>query len=201
MKKFLLFALLPLGLLTLLSHSEKGLQVGDEAPMFSLKNTDGNMVSLSGYQDKNGVILVFTCNHCPYAQMYENRILELDKKYSEKGWPVVAINPNDPAAQPEDSYELMVQRANEKGYTFPYLFDEGQKVFPLYGATRTPHVFLLQRVGNAFKVAYIGAIDDNAKSAEQVRNRFVEDAIADMEAGRKVKTPSTAAIGCSIKVK
>lgn len=201
MKKFLLFALLPIGLLALLSLSENGLKVGDEAPLFRLTDTDGKMVSLSEYQDQKGVILIFTCNHCPYAQMYESRILELDKKYRDMGWPVVAINPNDPAEQPEDSYELMQVRAKEMGYTFPYLFDEGQKVYPMYGATRTPHVFLLQRAGKGFKVAYIGAIDDNAKSAERVKARFVEDAIADLEAGRKVKIPNTAAIGCSIKAK
>lgn len=173
------------------------LKVGDIAPDFSLKSTNGEMVSLKGI-DAKGYIVTFTCNHCPYAVMYEDRLIELHKKASEMGYPVVAINPNDPEVQPADSYELMIERAKEKAFNFEYLFDDGQKVYPKYGATRTPHVFLLDK---DLKVKYIGAIDDNAQDAEAVQEKYLENAIAAMEAGNDPDPSFTKAIGCSIKAK
>lgn len=181
--------------------AEEGVQVGDKAPGFTLKNVDGRMISLSDYDDKNGVIVIFTCNHCPYSVAYEDRIIEMEKKYAPMGYPVVAINPNDPAVQPEDSYEKMIKRSQEKDFPFPYLFDKGQEVYPEYGATRTPHVFLLENRGQYFEVAYIGAIDDNYQDAEYVEEKFVEEAIADLENGKKVRNNHTKAIGCTIKTK
>ncbi len=118
----------------------KGYEIGDEATDFKLKNIDGKMVSLSDFKSAKGFIVVFTCNHCPYAKKYEDRIIELDKKYKTQGYPVIAINPNDPNVQPEDGYQQMIERAKQKGFTFPYLVDEGQKIYPQYGATKTPHV-------------------------------------------------------------
>ncbi len=176
-------------------------KVGDNTSDFRLKNVDGNFVSLKDYPEAKGYIVIFTCNHCPYAKLYEDRIIELDKKYKSMGYPVIAINPNDPEVQPKDSYEKMIVRAKEKGFTFPYLFDEGQKVFPKYGATRTPHVFLLQKEGKKYKVAYIGAIDDNYKDASLVTEKYVENAITALQNGSPVEPDFTKAIGCTIKVK
>lgn len=121
---------------SLASYSQ-GVKPGDIAPNFALKNIDGKIVSLGDYKNAKGVILIFTCNHCPYSIAYEDRIIALDKKFKPLGWPLVAINPNDPSVQPLDSFEKMQERAAEKGFTFPYLFDEGQKIFPQYGASKT----------------------------------------------------------------
>jgi peroxiredoxin len=176
----------------------KGLNPGDKAVDFSLKSTNDKMVSMSDYKDAKGFIIVFTCNHCPFAVMYEDRINDLSKKYVKKGYVLLAINPNDPNVQPDDSFEKMKVRVKEKGYVFPYLFDEGQKVYPQYGATKTPHVFLLDK--NKV-VKYIGAIDDNAEDADMVTEKYLENAIAALEKGKDPVPAVTKAIGCSIKVK
>jgi peroxiredoxin len=174
-------------------------QVGDKAADFSLKNVDGTMVSMSTFKDAKGIIVIFTCNHCPYSVLYEDRIIELDRKYKIKGYPVVAINPNDPVKQPEDSYDKMIIRAKEKGFTFPYLWDNGQQVTEAYGASRTPHVFLLEKVDSEYFVRYIGAIDDNSKSPADVEEKFVENAIDALINGEKPDPDFTKAIGCTIK--
>jgi peroxiredoxin len=178
-----------------------GYEIGDKATDFKLKNVDGSWVSLSDYEDAKGFIVIFTCNHCPYAVKYENRIIELDQKYKEEGFPVIAINPNDPEVQAEDSYKKMKVRADDKGFTFPYLFDDGQEIYPQYGATKTPHVFLLEKESKDFIVRYIGAIDDNYKSAEKVEEHYVENAVDALLAGKPVPEKETKAIGCSIKTK
>lgn len=180
--------------------SGNGYKVGDIATDFNLKNVDESFVSLTDFEDAKGFIVIFTCNHCPYSVLYEDRIIALDKKY--KGtYPVIAINPNDPEAQPADSFELMQKRAKEKGFTFPYLLDDGQKIYPQYGATRTPHVFLLNKEDKGLVVKYIGAIDDNSRNAEDVKVKYVEDAVDALLAGNTIETTATKAIGCSIKVK
>jgi len=178
---------------------DDGYQVGDMAADFSLKNVDGTMVSLSDFDSAKGFMVIFTCNTCPYAQAYEDRIIALDAKYKPQGVPVIAINPNDPGIQPGDSFDKMKQRASEKGFTFPYLLDEGQTVFPKYGATRTPHVFLLEKTPSGNMVKYIGAIDDNYQDASQVDETFVENAVDAMLAGGEINPKTTKAIGCSIK--
>ena len=175
-----------------------GYKVGDKATDFKLKSVDNKMYSMADYKDAKGFIVVFTCNHCPFAVKYEDRIIDLAKKYKSKGYILLAINPNDPAAQPEDSFELMQKRAKEKKFTFPYLFDEGQKIYPQYGATKTPHVFLLDK---NLVVKYIGAIDDNVEDASQVKEKYLENAIAALEKGQEPTPNTTKAIGCSIKVK
>lgn len=179
----------------------EGYKVGDIATDFSLKNVDDKMVSLADYKNAKGFIVIFTCNHCPYSKAYEDRIIDLDKKYKEKGYPVIAINPNDPKAQPEDSFKLMKVRAKDKGFTFPYLFDEGQKIYPQYGATRTPHVFLLNKEDNGLVVKYIGAIDDSSRDADAVKTKYVENAVDALLANKTIKQTETKAIGCTIKVK
>ena len=177
----------------------KGYKVGDVATGFTLKNVDNKMVSLSDFKDAKGFIVIFTCNHCPYAKAYENRIIGLNHKYAPKGYPVIAINPNDPKVEPQDSFEGMQQRAKEKSFTFPYLFDEGQKIYPQYGATRTPHVFVLQKENGKNIVKYIGAIDDNYADANDVSHKYVEDAVDALLSNKPVAQTSTVAIGCSIK--
>jgi len=173
-------------------------KIGDTATDFKLKSVDGKMYSMSDYKSAKGFIVVFTCNHCPFAKKYEDRINDLAKKYKSKGYILLAINPNDPVAEPADSFDMMKVRAKEKGFAFPYLFDEGQKIFPQYGATKTPHVFLLDK--NRI-VKYIGAIDDNVDSAADVKEKYLENAIAALESGKTPSPETTKAIGCSIKVK
>lgn len=179
--------------------TEGGYKVGDIATDFSLKSTDGKMVSLKDYKSAKGFIVVFTCNHCPYAKAYEDRIIALDKKYSAQGYPVIAINPNNPAKTPDDSFEKMQERAKEKGFTFPYLFDDGQKIYPQYGATKTPHVYVLQKSGKGNMVKYIGAIDDNHEDEAKVTKKYVEDAVNALLKGKDPVVTETKAVGCSIK--
>jgi len=176
------------------AHS--GLHVGDTAPSFTLKGVDGKMVTPSDYKDAKGYIVTFTCNHCPYSVMYEDRLIELHNNMVKQGYPVIAINPNDPAVEPKDSYQGMITRAEEKEFPFAYLFDDGQKVYPKYGATKTPHVFLLDK---DMKVRYIGAIDDNARDASGVKVKYVEEAIKAIESGNEPNPDYTKAIGCSVK--
>ena len=176
-----------------------GYEVGDYATDFKLKNVDGNTVSLADYEDAKGFIVTFTCNHCPYSKMYEDRIIALDKKFKDKGFPVIAINPNNPAVSPGDDFEGMQERAKNKGFTFPYLFDDGQTIYPQYGATKTPHIFILNKDKKGLRVAYIGAIDNNARDAESVTENYVSNAVNELLEGKEVSKTSTRAIGCSIK--
>jgi peroxiredoxin len=178
----------------------KGYDIGDLATDFKLKNVDDKMVSLKDYKDAKGFIVIFTCNHCPYAVAYEDRIVALDKKYKSKGYPVIAINPNDPRKQKEDSFDLMKVRAKEKGFTFPYLFDDGQKIYPQYGATKTPHIYILQKTDKGNVVKYIGAIDDNYGDERAVKEKYVENAVDALLQNKEVKVTTTKAIGCTIKV-
>lgn len=178
---------------------DKGYKVGDTASDFKLENVDGKMVSLADYSKAKGFIIVFTCNTCPYSVANEDRIIALDKKYKSKGYPVIAINPNDPAAVSGDSMDKMKVRANDKGFTFPYLFDKGQKVYPKYGATKTPHVYILKKEGKKNIVEYIGAIDDSSRNPDGVTEKFVENAVDALLAGKKPTKTYTRAIGCSIK--
>lgn len=174
------------------------LNPGDNAPDFKLKNIDNQWISLNDYADQKGVIVVFTCNHCPFAKLYETRLVELQKEFGPKGFPVVAINPNDSTIVAEDSFSKMVSNAAEKGFNFPYLLDDVQ-LFKKYGATRTPHVYLLKNEGQHFSVAYIGAIDDNAQDANDVEERYLSNAIESLRNGNNPEVTETKAIGCSIK--
>ena len=176
-----------------------GYKVGDIATDFSLKNVDGKKVSLKDFKKAKGYIVVFTCNHCPYAQAYEDRIIALNKKYAKQGYPVIAIQPNDPGKVADDSFENMQARAKEKGFDFPYLMDEGQKIFPQYGATKTPHVYILETTAKGNEVKYIGAIDDNYEDAKAVKVKYVENAVDALLKGKEITVKETKAIGCSIK--
>ncbi|WP_035677840.1 thioredoxin family protein [Flavobacterium limnosediminis] len=182
-----------------LIKTDSGYQIGDIATDFSLKNVNTKKVSLADFKTAKGFIVIFTCNHCPYAKAYEDRIIALDKKYQKLGYPVIAINPNNPAIQPDDSFDLMQKRAKEKGYTFPYLFDEGQKIYPQFGATKTPHVYILEKTKAGNVVKYIGAIDDNYSDEKAVKTKYVENAVDALLKWEEVPVKTTKAIGCSIK--
>ncbi|MFP4024494.1 MAG: thioredoxin family protein [Thiohalospira sp.] len=180
----------------------QGYVVGDKAENFKLKNVDGEHISLFNYVPaEKGAIVIFTCNHCPYAVAYEDRIIELDEKFRPKGYPVIAVNPNDPELVPEDSFEKMKVRAEEKNFPFPYLFDETQEVYKMYGAKRTPHVYLLNKENGNFIVSYIGTIDDNYKDATAVEKKYLKDAVKALLNGEKPDPDFTKAIGCTIKDK
>jgi peroxiredoxin len=178
--------------------------IGAAAPAFELQGTDGKKHSLAQITSAHGevpapgaTVVVFTCNACPYAKAYEPVLIDLAKKFADRGVAWVLINPNDPKIQPDDSFEKMVVRAKEKSYPFPYLFDATQETARAYGASRTPHVFLLdsKRV-----VRYRGRIDDN-QDREQVKTHDLVDAVEAVLAGREVANNSTKAFGCTIKWK
>ena len=175
------------------------LEPGAKAPGFNLKNINGKMVSPENYPNAKGFIVVFTANTCPYAIAYEDRIIALDKKFAAQGYPVIAINPNPPALSKGDSYEKMLEKAKTKKFSFPYLFDEDQKVTEQYGARVTPHIFLLKKEGADVKVMYTGAIDNDTQDVNPNKILYVEDAITSLNAGQPIKVASTKAIGCTVK--
>lgn len=198
MKK-LRFPLLLICVIALLSFENPAYEVGDSVTDFKLKNVDGKMVSLSEYADKKGAIVVFDCNTCPYSKAYNDRIIGLHDKYGSKGFPVIAINPNDAEISPGDSFKEMVAQSKKKGYTFPYLQDESQQVARSFGATNTPHVFVLKKEGQNFKVAYIGTIDNNSRNASAATKKYVEEAVDALLDDKSIATTRTKAIGCGIK--
>ena len=183
------------------TSSEPGYVIGDEVQHFTLKGIDGSMISLKDFSDSKGCIIVFTCNTCPYAKMYEQRIVELHDKYSNKGYPVVAINPNCKIKKPGDSFEAMKTLAQDKKYRFAYLRDENQNVAKAFGATKTPHVYVTQNQGGTFRVRYMGAIDNNHVDASQADLKYVENAVDALLEGKEVETTTVKAIGCTIKWK
>lgn len=198
MKKTILTTVLAVAAVLL---ANAGLKPGENASGFSLENVDGTIVSLADYKDQKGVILVFTCNPCPFAKAYEQRIIKMHNDYADKGFPVVAINPNDVEISPDDTLEKMKERAKEQAYPYAYLKDKTQDVYKTYGATKTPHIFLLENKGGKFKVAYVGAIDDNAMDEASVRKKYLENAILALMSGSDPDPATTKAIGCTIKSK
>lgn len=198
MKKVLIAILMS----SALYANAQGFSVDSKVTNFNLKGVDNQMHSLtSGNVNNKGAIVVFTCNHCPFSKIYEQRIIDLDNKYRRLGYPVIAINSNDPVIEPEDSFENMQKLAAEKSYPFPYIFDETQQVAKAYGATRTPHVFVVQKVKEEFVLRYKGAIDDNAEGKGDIKNKYVETAVDALLAKKKIKVKEVKAIGCTIKWK
>jgi len=171
--------------------TSKGYNIGDVAIGFELINVDDTKVSLKQYEAAKGFIIVFTCNHCPFSVKYEDRIIELDKKYKPLGYPVIAISPNDVEAFPEDDLANMKIRSEEKGFTFPYLYDETQEIAKSYGATKTPHVFLLNKEMQ----------EKESTNGKDIEEKYVEMAIEALQNGEAVDPNVTKAIGCSIKWK
>lgn len=176
-------------------------KIGDEVANFSLKNVDGNMVSLGNYASSKGLIVIFTSNHCPFAKAYEDRILALNTKYSAQGFPVITINPSDPSTHQDDSFDKMKERSASKGYTYPYLVDEGQRTSKAFGAQRTPEAYILLKSGNKFTVQYIGMIDDNPQDPGGATKFYVDDAVNNLLNGKPVVTTITKPIGCVIKLR
>jgi peroxiredoxin len=178
----------------------KGYTIGDAVSDIDLKNVDEAMVSFSDFPKAKGFIVIFTCNTCPFAVASEDRIIALDAQFKGKGFPVIAINPNNPVVQPDDTFALMKLKAKDKGFTFPYLYDATSMVYAQFGAKKTPHVYLLQREKGQNIVKYIGAIDDNVRNESAVKEQFLANAINELLAGKEVSRKETKAIGCSIKV-
>jgi peroxiredoxin len=201
MKLKSILATTAIGILVVAAKAITGYQVGDVVSDFKLKSTNGKEIALSDFQELKGVIIIFDCNTCPYSKAYNDRIIALNKKYVLAGFPVIAINSNDPSKSPGDSFEEMVSHAKKNHYEFPYLFDESQNVAKSFGATNTPHVFILKRADAEFKVAYIGAIDNNVKDAEKADKKYVEQAVDALLNGKEIPSTKTKAIGCSIKWK
>lgn len=201
MLKIKLFSILCLLAFFAGTSTHGGYQVGDTVKDFNLKNVDGNMVSLGDYKDAKGVILIFDCNTCPYSQAYMERIKALHAKYEPQGYPVVAINANDPSRSPGDAYDKMVAYAKKNDYKHAYLQDIDQTVAKAFGATNTPHVFVLKNEKGIFHVAYTGAIDNNTRDAAAADKKYVENAVDALLKGEKPETTETKAIGCTIKWK
>ena len=174
------------------------LQIGDPAPAFSLPGTDAHTHSLDGLSDKSVLVVVFSCNHCPYVQAYEDRLVAVQRDYAGRGVQVIAINSNDDANYPEDSFARMVARAGAKGFNFLYLRDASQAVARAYGATHTPQLFVFDR---ARTLRYTGKIDDNWQHPRAVTRHYLRDALDALLAGRAPADSQTHAIGCTIKWK
>ncbi len=176
-----------------------GYKPGDAVKDFSLQNVDGKMVSLASYKKAKGFIIVFTCNHCPFAKLYQERLNALNREYTPKGFPVLAISANDGDAVPEDNFEEMKKRAKEKKYTFPYLYDKTQEVARAFGAVKTPEAYVLFKENGQWVMKYYGAIDDNGAQPDKVQNRFVVDAVEACLHGQPVAVTNTKSVGCGIK--
>ncbi|MBI5247482.1 MAG: thioredoxin family protein [Elusimicrobia bacterium] len=176
------------------------MKLGEKAPAFSLPDVDGQTRSLDSLKGAKATIVVFSCNHCPYVVMNEDRLISAFKDYAAKGVGMAAINSNDAGNYPEDSFDAMKARAREKGFPFAYLRDESQETARAYGATHTPHLFILDA---DLRLAYTGAVDDdnNYKTRRKAEKLWLRDALDDLVAGRPVKIPETHAIGCTIKWK
>lgn len=162
----------------------------------AMVDVDGRTVTIEGARGAKGTLVVFTCNHCPWAKAWQSRIVALGNRFAREGVGVIAINPNDPTAYPEDGPAEMRDRAREAGMAFPYVVDAGGKVAQAFGASKTPEVFLFDADG---KLAYYGAVDDNAQDPDGVEARYLEDALTALVAGQPIAVPTSKALGCSIK--
>ncbi|MBU6340156.1 MAG: thioredoxin family protein [Bacteroidetes bacterium] len=176
---------------------------GAHAPLssirdFSLKNTDGRMVSLADYPDAKGFIVIFTCNHCPFARLYPPRLNALNGKYQPLGYPLLAISSTDTLLYEDDTYPKMIEKAQKEQFNFPYLFDETQAVAKNFKAQKTPHAYVLEKTRNGLEIRYNGAIDDNGGEPENVTQAYVALAVDALLAGKKVAIPETKSIGCQI---
>jgi peroxiredoxin len=171
------------------------LALGDPAPPFALPAVGGEQVALEGLADRAAVAVVFSCNHCPYVRAWEDRLNDIARDYAPRGVAVVAINSNDAASYPADSFDAMAERAREKGFAFPYAQDASQEVARAYGASRTPEVFLLDGAG---RLAYHGAIDDSTEP-ESVRVPYLRQALDAVLAGQAPPAAETGVVGCTVK--
>ena len=176
----------------------KNLKIGDALPDFELKGTDEKFYSPELYNDKKILVVIFSCNHCPYVQAYEDRMTAIQQKFQESGVQLLAINSNDDTGYPDDSFKNMKKRAASKNFNFPYLRDEDQSAAQKFDATHTPEIFVFNEKR---KLAYHGKIDDNWKEPERVREKYLENALDQILKGEEVAIPETFSIGCTIKWK
>ena len=176
----------------------KELEIGSKIPLFAVKmdQVNGNPISLKDAMGKNGLIVIFSCNTCPWVLAWEDRYNVIYKKYKDKGFDMVAINSNQGTRNSGDSMSDMKNHAKKAKYEFPYTLDEGSKLANAFGATKTPHVYLFD--SNA-KLVYKGAIDDNSRNPKKVEDHYLMDALDSMIEGKKIAQVSTKAIGCTIK--
>ena len=174
------------------------LSPGDEAVPFDLPGVDDKRHALADYADKVAIAVVFTCNHCPYARAWEDRLIDIQADYAGRGVQLLAISANDAKKYPDDGFPKMKERSEEKGFNFPYLYDESQEVARAYGAARTPEVFLFDKGGT---LRYHGTVDDNYDDPAAVKSHYLIDAIEAVLGGREPTTTETAAVGCTIKWK
>jgi len=184
-----------------LKLSAQGYTVGSVVEDFRLKNVDNKMVSPADFKSAKGFIVVFTCNTCPVAKDYEGRIVALHNEYAAKGYPVIAINTNDPVASPGDSFAKMQERAKEKNFQFPYLVDADQQLTKKFGAAHTPTVFILAKTSKGNIVEYTGAIDNDQDQSNPSRSTFVKNALEELISGKKPAVNKTKAVGCTVKWK
>ena len=178
--------------------STKTLKIGSKIPYFKLKGVDEKEYSLDSFNGKKMLAVIFSCNHCPYVQAYEERIKEIQREFEEKGLAVIAVNSNDDSQYPDDSFENMKKRASEKHFNFPYLRDEDQSLAKAFDASHTPEIFLFDQER---KLVYHGKIDDNWKDEKAVKNRYLREAIVELLDGEEISIPETFSIGCTIKWK
>lgn len=174
------------------------LKIGSLAPQFNLEGVDGKKYSLSSITDTNALIIIFSCNHCPYVQAYEGRMKQIQEDYKSKGVTIVAINSNEDVNYPDDSFENMKKRATEQRFNFLYLRDEDQSVARAYDATHTPEIFLFDKER---KLAFHGKIDDNWQDPNKVQNHYLRNALDELLASKEISVPETFTIGCTIKWK
>jgi peroxiredoxin len=200
MKKLMILVVITL-LPALIIRAGEPYKAGDIASDIKLKNVRGEMVSFSQFKDAKGFIVVFCCNTCPVVKKYQQRIIDLNTQFGDKGYPVIAINSNDKGVSPGDSYEDMQRYAKEKGFTFQYLYDESQEIAKRWGATNTPHVYVLSKKGDKLVVEYVGAIDNNADDPASADKKYVENAVNALLKNEQVPISETKAIGCTIKWK
>ena len=165
---------------------------------FSLKNVDGKTVSLSDNPNAKGYIIVFTCNHCPFAKLYPKRLNQLNKKYFSLGVPLIAISSTDTIMYAEDCYDKMIAKAKSGKYNFPYLYDSAQSVAKNYNAERTPQAFVIWKENDKWVVKYKGAIDDNGAEPKLVNENYVANAVDELLEGNQVKQPIIGSVGCKI---
>ncbi len=165
---------------------------------FSLKDINGKYVSLKDFPDAKGFMVLFTCNHCPFANLYYSRMNELNTKYSKLGVPLLAISSSDTINFEDDTYEMMRQKAKEEHFNFPFLYDNMQDVAHDFNAQKTPHAYVIWKEQGKWVVKYNGAIDDNGAHADLVQHHYLSDAVDQLLSGKEVAVTETRSIGCQI---
>ena len=164
---------------------------------FSLRNIDGQYISLKDNDKAKGYIVIFTCNHCPFAKLYPSRMNRLHEKYASKGVQLIAINSMDSVLYEEENFAMMQQKSAENHFQFPYLQDAGQVVAKNFGAENTPQAFVIWKVQNQWVIKYKGAIDDNGEN-ETLATNYISMAVDELLQGSTVSTPTTESFGCKI---